>query len=230
MASVDSSLALELRIRLLEAILNGTSDQPFAQPPTSNPASSNVPASHTLNARSSRIQAMLNSTVKESSSLAAFVRAYDKNLPFLVPGFVLGQPGSAPPDVAEALSSIQTGLDPANRSISKGAEENEATRSDGEDSAAFQAPLSALALPPQAQAALLLEAESELQVLERTLAECKVLDERDVSGAGQLALSQSLAPTLKDRWKQHERRKSEIDALEQQLSAILDAYTDYVRI
>ncbi|CAD6893478.1 unnamed protein product [Tilletia controversa] len=228
MTSADSALALELRLRLLETILSGPSEQ--AYDPTESRLSSSshhqqqqVPSSRTLTVRTARATNVLHSTVKENASLAAFVRAYDKNLPFLTPAFALAQPGSNPVEEDLRLS----GVDPSSSTPSAPESNGKKSESEAEQSETENIPLSALALQPQAQAALLLEVEPELQALERQLAECKVLDERDTAGAGTLAETETLAPKLKAAWEQHAKRKAEVESLERQLSTVFDSYTDY---
>ncbi|KAL9931160.1 hypothetical protein V8E36_009978 [Tilletia maclaganii] len=204
MTSLDPSLALDLRLRLLEAIVTGAYDRPF-QAARSN-QEFHIPSSRTLSARTSRVTQILHSTVKENGSLTSFVKAYDKNLPFLNPAFALSQPGSNP--VEDDL------LDGEHSSSSTAPDITEP-------------PLSALALPPQAQAALLLEVEPDLHELERQLTECKILEERGSAGPGTLSESASLAPRLDAAWKQHEARRQATEALEKQLSTLCDSYTDY---
>ncbi|KAE8270926.1 hypothetical protein A4X09_0g1416 [Tilletia walkeri] len=228
MASVDPALALELRLRLLETILSGSSDQPFQNPAestTRSPPSTQpgIPSSRTLTARTARATNILHSTVKENASLAAFVRAYDKNLPFLNPAFALSQPGSNPVEEDLRLS----GIDPSSSSSAGPDSSGKKADPETEHESNENIPLSALALPPQAQAALLLEVEPELQALERQLAECKVLDERGTAGAGNLAETETLAPKLKAGWEQHVKRKTEVESLERELSTLFDSYTGY---
>ncbi|KAK0533986.1 hypothetical protein OC834_002042 [Tilletia horrida] len=231
MPAIDPSLALELRVRLLEILVGGSSDQPFQHPSseTATPLLSHghlasVPSVRTLSARSAKVTQILHATVKENGSLASFVRAYDKNFPFLTPGFALNEPGSNPCEDDLRESGLEVDSAKAQRGDGVESGKSDAELDTGEQ---HQLPLSALALPPQAQAALLLEVEPELRALERQLAECEVLEQRGTAGPGKLGDAQTLGPQLKSAWEQHEKRKTEIEQLERQLSDFFQEYTSY---